>query len=54
MFYACQNSVQRFIGVEPNDRLVELYGPCSAEKLAKQEMLARNPGMELIDSDITN
>jgi hypothetical protein len=53
MLYGIQSSVQRFIGLFPNEREVALYGVCSQERLDRYKKLSENPNIELIDSDIT-
>mmetsp|Transcript_1354 Transcript_1354/g.2195 ORF Transcript_1354/g.2195 Transcript_1354/m.2195 type:complete len:122 (-) Transcript_1354:44-409(-) len=49
--YASLSSMQRFMGLEPNYREVQLYGALTAAELEKKEGLANIPNAALIDSE---
>ena len=45
------DSVQRFMGLEPNAREVQLYGIISPEELEKKAKQMNTPNIQLIDSE---
>lgn len=52
-FFATQSSIQRFMGLNPNDREVAVYGVMSAEDLAEHTRRSNTPNIELIESEST-
>lgn len=48
VMFACQNSTQRLIGLEPNESEVKRYGVLSDEELALYTKRANIPNWELI------
>ena len=47
-----QATAQRFMGLDPNEREVQKYGVATEERMRKFNILAENPMLEMIDSDL--
>jgi hypothetical protein len=49
--YSFQNSLQRFVGLRPNEAEVSRYGVMTEEQLKKFYLRSLNPNIKMIDSD---
>jgi len=50
VMFATQSSMQRLMGLEPNEREVKLYGEMSEQDLHDCVRRSNNPNVELIDA----